>query len=306
MRLVLDPSPSPNLRSFNRTIVQNVSLEDLVELIEILKSKAAKHEAILRKNEIMTRYVLIDPLLRKLGWDLTDPDVVMLEDRNVSSKNKTDYRMGNVMIVEAKNLGKMPDKGKVRKYLNEEDVQYGVVTNGMQWNVYLKGKESAEYSFNLKDDTKSIISNAINLHRIIADEEIQTKVPPPPPPPPPPDGKIPIMEITQTMPKPPAKLYFPDSTTRDVKSWIDMLAFTVEWLVKNKHLTKLHCPIQHTPRITIINTRPVHKNGVPFRHKKRVEWVHINSNVDQTYVVRFMIKLINALELDPSEFKVRV
>ena len=87
----------------------------------------------------------------------------MLEDRNVNSKNKTDYRMGNVMIVEAKNLGKMPDKGKVRKYLNEADVQYGVVTNGMQWNVYLKGKESAEYSFNLKDDTKSVISNAINL-----------------------------------------------------------------------------------------------------------------------------------------------
>ena len=47
VRPILDPSSSPNLRSFNRTIVQNVSLEDLVELIEILKSKAAKHEAIL-------------------------------------------------------------------------------------------------------------------------------------------------------------------------------------------------------------------------------------------------------------------
>ena len=281
-------------------------MENLVDLIGILKSKAAKHKAILEKNETMTRYVLIDPLLKELGWDLTDPGVVMLEDRNVSSKNKMDYRMGNVMIVEAKNLGKMPDKDKVRKYLNETDVQYGVVTNGLQWNAYLKGKESVEYSFNLKDDTKSIISNAINLHRIIADEEIQAKTLPPISTLPPPDGKIPITDITQIMLKPPAKLYFPDSTTRDVKLWIDMLVFTVEWLVKNRHLTQLHCPIQHTPRITIINTRPVHKNGVPFRHKRRVAQFYINSNVSQTYVVRFMIKLINALELDPSEFRVRV
>ena len=278
-------------------------LEDLVDLIGVLKSKAAKYEAILEKNETMTRYVLIDPLLRELGWDLTNPDVVMLEDRNVSSRNKMDYKMGNVMIVEAKNLGKMPDKDKVRKYLNGADVQYGVVTNGVQWNVYLKGKESAEYSFNLKDDTKSIISNAINLHRIIADEEIQTKMPPPTPPSFLPGDKIPITEITQTMPKPPTKMYFPDSTTRDIKSWIDMLTFTVEWLAKNKHLTLLHCPIQHTPRITIINTMPVHKNGAPFIHKKQVGQFYINSTVNQTYTVRFTIKLINALELDSSKFK---
>ena len=105
------------------------------------------------------------------------------------------------------------------------------------------------------------------------------------------------------MSKPPAKMYFPDSTTRDIKSWIDMLAFTVEWLAKNKHLTLLHCPIQHTPRITIINTMPVHKNGVPFIHKKRVGQFYINSTVNQTYTVRFTIKLINALELDSSKFK---
>ena len=146
-------------------------MENLKNLVESLKKKAVKHNAVLTSNELMTRYVLVDPLLRELGWDLTDPDTVTMEE-STPGKNRTDYKMGKTMIIEAKHVGKTLKKDMVEKYLQNSEVQYGVVTNGVQWNIYVKSKISPEYAFNLNDDTKSIISNAINLHRMIASEGV--------------------------------------------------------------------------------------------------------------------------------------
>ena len=36
-------------------------------------------EELLNTNEEATRYALIDPILRSLGWDLNDPDQVRVE-----------------------------------------------------------------------------------------------------------------------------------------------------------------------------------------------------------------------------------
>ena len=43
-------------------------LEDLVATIEKLKGRIEKHRPLLVHSEALTRYVLIDPLLRELGW----------------------------------------------------------------------------------------------------------------------------------------------------------------------------------------------------------------------------------------------
>ena len=76
-------------------------------------------------------------------------------EESTPGKNRTDYRMGKTMIIEAKHVGKALKKDMVEKYLQNSDVQYGVVTNGVQWNIYVKSKISPEYAFNLNDDTKA-------------------------------------------------------------------------------------------------------------------------------------------------------
>jgi len=56
-----------------------VALLDIVELVNKLRSKIEKHGDLLQNNETLTRYALIDPLLRALGWDTEDPEQVVPE-----------------------------------------------------------------------------------------------------------------------------------------------------------------------------------------------------------------------------------
>ena len=56
-------------------------LDDLVGVIETLKERMATHGATLRQSETRTRTALIDPLLRVLGWDTSEPAVVRPEYR---------------------------------------------------------------------------------------------------------------------------------------------------------------------------------------------------------------------------------
>ena len=51
-------------------------LDELVDVIETLKSRINEHRSVLQGNEAQTRLSLIDPLLRALGWDTADPALV--------------------------------------------------------------------------------------------------------------------------------------------------------------------------------------------------------------------------------------
>jgi len=44
-------------------------LENLIQLIETLQQRIQQHGDALRQSAMLTRYVLVDPLLRGLDWD---------------------------------------------------------------------------------------------------------------------------------------------------------------------------------------------------------------------------------------------
>ena len=52
-------------------------MEGLLALVERLIDRIDAHGATLRGSEALTRYALIDPMLRELGWDTSDPDMVI-------------------------------------------------------------------------------------------------------------------------------------------------------------------------------------------------------------------------------------
>jgi len=52
---------------------------------------ADRHAEALRKSERLTRYALIDPLLRGLGWDTGNPDEVRLEYS--AGRGRVDYAL---------------------------------------------------------------------------------------------------------------------------------------------------------------------------------------------------------------------
>lgn len=54
-------------------------LDDLYQVIEKLRERITIHGDQLRKSEALTRNVLVDPLLRTLGWDTENPALVIPE-----------------------------------------------------------------------------------------------------------------------------------------------------------------------------------------------------------------------------------
>lgn len=109
-------------------------------------------------SEALTRYALIDPLLRGLGWDTEDPDQVIPEYRVGSGK--CDYALMNngklVVLLEAKPLGM-----SLADALTQA-VTYGIgghapffaMTDGANWELYDNSKPSQEMKVGVWDLAK--------------------------------------------------------------------------------------------------------------------------------------------------------
>ena len=141
-------------------------LENLLTLIEKLQERIDSHGDALKKNEMLTRYALIDPLLRELGWDTEDPDMVIVEYS--SGGGRVDYALlaGSkpVMMIEAKRLGRSLGDGRkqaVNYALDETNIKarYFSVTDGACWAIYDTNKPAndmlaASFDLNEKSATE--------------------------------------------------------------------------------------------------------------------------------------------------------
>ena len=142
-------------------------LENLLTLIEKLQERIDSHGDALRQSEALTRYALIDPLLRELGWDTEDPALVKPEYpvKNQKKQGFADYALfsndGPIMMLEAKKLGESLDdaRSQVVKYVIDPTgiktrSRYLAVTNGACWEIYDTNKPLNDIqvaSFDLKD-----------------------------------------------------------------------------------------------------------------------------------------------------------
>lgn len=115
--------------------------DNLQSVIEKLQVMIKTHCKYLSKNETRTRQVLIDPLLRELGWDVSDPEAVELEYR--VGQQRADYALifngRRVALIEAKRLGsdlEYDEIMQVLNYANRDGIDYIIVTNGDRWEMY--------------------------------------------------------------------------------------------------------------------------------------------------------------------------
>ncbi len=133
-------------------------LDDITGIVMTIREKIESNENMFRKNEMMTRYTLVDPLLRGIGWDLSDPGTVVPEEGSVKGAGKTDYTMlGStqtrnrpgtndavfpdalpVLVVEVKSLGSRLDSSAVKivHYMETRGTRHGVLTDGRKWRIY--------------------------------------------------------------------------------------------------------------------------------------------------------------------------
>ena len=120
-------------------------LESLLELVETLRKRIGGHRAALSGNEMLTRYALIDPLLRELGWDTSDPAIVVPEDTSVRQSGRPDYVLRtdgrSSMVIEAKKLKSSDFENGATQAFNyannrTRQARYFGITDGQRWEIY--------------------------------------------------------------------------------------------------------------------------------------------------------------------------
>lgn len=106
-------------------------------------------------HEHSTRYIIIDPILRALGWDLSDPEQCVaeypVEKRRHYPAKRVDYvlkdRNGTpVIVVEAKKISVDHEDedaiAQVERYLEDiPDAMVAVITNGHYWTIVIRDGE---------------------------------------------------------------------------------------------------------------------------------------------------------------------
>lgn len=169
-------------------------MNELFNLVEKLRERIKKYGDDLSRNEALTRYVLIDPLLRALGWDTENPDIVRPEERQ--EKGRPDYVLlhnGKKLIaLEAKSLNTKLDEKDVLNlgfnYSWSSGIPYFIITDGNIWKIYdvskLGGKIILEINI-FNEPIEEVIRKLLSLWKPIIKEkieEVKTTIEPPPSP----------------------------------------------------------------------------------------------------------------------------
>ena len=121
-----------------------MDLTKAVELFEELKQRIDEQGDYLRESEYRTRILLIDPLLRMLGWNVEDFHCVEIEYKTSQSvKERADYVLkkgeSKVAIVEAKKLGfpmSSKERRQAKEYADYAGVSRCMLTDGAKWMLY--------------------------------------------------------------------------------------------------------------------------------------------------------------------------
>ncbi len=305
-------------------------LDELVGVIDTLKSRINEHRSVLQESEAQTRLSLIDPLLRMLGWDTADPAMVRPE-YNLSG-GRADYALLDpdkkpVVIIEAKKLneqlGTMDHRMQMLTYANFSNVPYAGLTDGNQL-VFYKVFDQKPLEERLVLDVSIADSQAYQCAlqllllwrpNIASRQPIEAKEPimgtePVTPPIVEPDTRwVSLKDFVATPGTTPPNVRLPNGEQRLPASWKDLLIEVAEWLIRDGALTADKCPITLGRKDSncLINLAPQHKDGRDFfSHQKLSNGLLLNHNYSAIATVRVSRTMLEYLGKDPATVHVQV
>ena len=314
-------------------------LDDLNELVATLKERIKKHNEMLSKNEMATRYALIDPLLTALGWDLQDPGQVQTEYS--TGDGRADYAMfsrGDTnaprLVIEAKKLGRPIGDGINQSitYCVGRGIPYFVVTNGRDWSAYETHRpvpvtEKRIVDFNLMDPAQTFVMKMLWLWPgnfesespimpvvpdRLASQQTATSTPQPTAATPPPsnvdrsDQGIPLGKFSpRTGDRPPVALLFPDGSEKKIVHWYEIQTSVVEWLIETGRLTEADCPVKGPRGSYLVSTSQDKARGGKFGNPKQIGnvWIDIGDKAAPKHI-RIAQLILRDRSVDLSQIRV--
>ena len=272
-----------------------MTLDSLQRVIEKLRKTIEVHRGYLAEDETRTRQVLIDPLLRKLGWEVSNPNIVQLEYR--VKQGQPDYALMSRgkprAVVEAKKLGTDLDEviTQAFNYANPAGIPYMIVTDGDKWEMYKVFEEATLEERLLVKLELSQQPAAKNAEQALAMRKpnLTSKKPdfkPPKQPksqsreqqqrkltndPPTDIEKCYTLTLERRYPRytKPSRLKIGNYVDVEVNFWTDVIHEVVVWLINEERLNNNHCPIE-TGKWTFVNSEAVDRDGTPFKNPRQL------------------------------------
>ena len=312
-------------------------IADLLTLVEKLQSRIDRHGSKFRQSEALTRYALVDPLLRALGWDTEDPTVVIPEYSTGGGRADyallTDAESHPAVMVEAKKLD-TPLQEAISQGIKsclEQGVRYFVVTDGRNWKIYethrpVPLEQKMVVSFALNEPLAAeVCRKALALWRAgvksgkvssayptVVDRDRNgkpTSVVPLELPVPPEGAWTALSDLRPSKKKrntQPIEVMFPNGERTPIKAWRSMLVEVVRWLVDHSLLNEDKCPIG-TPQSDryAVAASPMHGTGTKFTSPEKVGALHVERTGGAATVTERAKTIVTSVGQDLSQFMVR-
>ena len=224
--------------------------KQLMETISMVCSRIRDHQDRLNDDEWVTRVALVDPVLRTLGWDVGDLQLVEVEHNYSRGDQNVDYALwANPLtrqrvekpsgLVEAK---KHSDPVEYRSHKGQVDryryyTPCVVLTNGALWKVYrtdpVDFNEGAFLEFRITEPEDNPVGNLLELRTLLVEPDWTL----------PPDGLgwVPLGAFEpptgaskrwwqSATGRRPQTIKFPGADKRSVERWPQILVHTANWL----------------------------------------------------------------------------
>ena len=315
-------------------------LNELVDLIEALRARINEHRSVLQGNEAQTRMSLIDPLLRALGWDTTDPGLVR-PDHFVSGR-LADYALldaqGDVIVfLEARRLGEnlAERRSQVVGYASELGIRFPALSNGSEWEIYdnsqpvpIDERRVLDVSIADADSAKCALQLLLLWHPnmasgqpIGASEPIlgtmpgaaasdSSDCPDEAVPPVPGAGWTTLREFDAKEGELcPPEVLFPDGREIPIRNWRGLIIEVTEWLIDNGDLTPDKSPVTARRRqgYCTLNVEPKHPNGDNFFSYHRLSnGLYLDVNFSAQDTAAHSVSIVEHCGRDPSTIHVKL
>ncbi len=123
-------------------------------------------------------------------------------------------------------------------------------------------------------------------------------------------GWIALSQISHaTVDKKPAGMRFAGADQKTIRSWVQVLTQTTEWLCKEGKLTSQQCPVSRDGKGVsrfLVSTNPVHKNGASFAQPHQTSTgLFLETNHSARSCVDLAKILLDKLSVSPEVVEIR-
>lgn len=274
-------------------------MERVAVMLEKLTAKLRKYSTRFKKNEQLVRHALVCPVLREMGWDAENPELVDV------GYNFDGRRADYALLQDKKPIAAvqtMPLGGNLDGVLDEltgYGVRYCIATDGRKWHVRdTVDPKSDDVVFSVAGDPVSVCSKLMMLWRrnmyLALKSAKSAKA----------AGQyMPLSSLKSEQVT--SELVCPDKTVRSLKSHKSLMVEVARWLVENNHLTAEACPITLSKKRHLLARSPIHPTKKKFVSPKSVGDMYLETNFNSQRILDNIGILLSKTDLNVNKFSVK-